>query len=447
MNTQDLGIDGCPREQSHLWKAFILTVIFAVILAGFPIILYGRIYNPILDSLEIQGWACLIVKLSLWWLFFGMFLVLVRTLFWVCYRPKIDSNYQNAPGLTIVIPAYNEGAMVQRSIHSCAMANYPRDRLEIIVVDDGSADDTWEHIKRSAQAYPEMVKVVRFPKNRGKREALAAGFRMGSGEVVVTVDSDSIIEAGTLLAITGPFRDRKVGAVAGRVSVLNRYNSLLPRMLHVQYVLSFDFLRSAQSVYGAVYCCPGALSAYRLPLIRNFLDSWLHQRFLGANCTTGEDRALTNNILNLGYKTLYQRTAVVHTLAPETYLRLCKMFLRWDRSYIREEIRLLKIMWRLPVHACILTVVDKVITNLRFPVAYVSLALMVFLTIHDPYTVIRVLVGIGLTSIFFMLYFLNSEWSKEFLYGILFGYFAFFTLFWIFPFALLTLRNRSWMTR
>ncbi len=179
---------------------------------------------------------------------------------------------------------------------------------------------------------------------------LAAGFDAASGEIAVTVDSDSIIERGALLAIAGPFRDPEVGAVGGKVAVFNRFQALLPRMLHVRYVLSFDFLRSVQSTYGAVYCCPGALSAYRLSLIRKILPDWLNQRFLGAACTTGEDRALTNDVLALGYKTVYQGSAVVHTIAPETYGKLCKMYLRWDRSYIREELRLLStIVWRLPL--------------------------------------------------------------------------------------------------
>ena len=447
MNHMEFSLANSRETQPNVWNILIITAIFAVILLVFPNVLQERMYHPILRSLENKGWTSLIVKPSLLWLSLGMALVAIRTLLWATYRPLPDSGFQDAPRLTVIIPAYNEGAMVQRSIHSCAKATYPRDRIEIIVIDDGSVDDTWDHIERSARAHPGLVRTVRFDKNRGKREALAAGFRMASGEVVVTVDSDSIIEAGTLLAVTGPFRDDRVGAVAGKVSVLNRYSSLLPRMLHVQYVLSFDFLRSAQSTYGAVCCCPGALSAYRTALVRQFLEPWVNQQFLGATCTTGEDRALTNNILNLGYKTLYQRTAVVHTLAPETYMRLCRMFLRWDRSYIREEIRLLKIMWKLPFHSLLLTLVDKTITNLRFPVAYITFALLVYLTIHDPYTVVRVLVSIGLTSAFFMLYFLRSERSKEFLYGILFGYFAFFALFWVFPFALVTLRNRSWMTR
>ncbi len=277
---------------------------------------------------------------------------------------------------------------------------------------------------------------------------LAAGFDAASGEIAVTVDSDSIIERGALLAIAGPFRDPEVGAVGGKVAVFNRFQALLPRMLHVRYVLSFDFLRSVQSTYGAVYCCPGALSAYRLSLIRKILPDWLNQRFLGAACTTGEDRALTNDVLALGYKTVYQGSAVVHTIAPETYGKLCKMYLRWDRSYIREELRLLStIVWRLPLPALLLTLLEKGITNLRYPVGYFSLALLVTLSVGDPWTLVRVLISLGLASLFYTLYFLRSERSWEFFYGVAYAYFSAFTLLWIFPFALLTLRSRSWMTR
>ena len=167
------------------------------------------------------------------------------------------------PLLTVIIPAYNEGEMVARSIESVVHARYPRERLEIFVIDDGSADDTWRHIQRVAERYPDVVTPLRFARNRGKRAALEAGFRRGRGEIMVTIDSDSVIEPDTLLAMAGPFRNPRVGAVAGKVSVFNRGDGLIPRMLKVRFALSFDFLRAVQSTYGTVYCCPGALAAYR----------------------------------------------------------------------------------------------------------------------------------------------------------------------------------------
>jgi hyaluronan synthase len=328
-----------------------------------------------------------------------------------------------------------------------ATAQYPKDRLEIFVVDDGSKDDTWEYIQAAARRYPELVTPIRFPQNRGKRAALEAGFKRGHGDIAVTIDSDSVIEPQTLLAITGPFRDGKVGAVAGKVVVYNRYEGIIPRMLHVRYILSFDFLRAVQSTYRTVYCCPGALSAYRVSVVRKVLDRWMNQTFLGQPCTYGEDRSMTNFILSERYDTVYQRTAIVHTNAPITYRQLCRMYLRWDRSYIKEELRLALIVWKRPFLPGLISVFDQLITNLRFPVSYLSLALVVTLSIADPLTLVRLLFVMGMTSLLNMLYYLHSEKSWDFIYGVFYSYFAFFSLFWIFPTAVFTVRSRSWMTR
>jgi hyaluronan synthase len=437
------------RPYALLYSDHIIHVmIFCGLITGCFFAVLEPVFRPGMEFIARHGWTSFIVRPTLLWFAMGMVLLALRTLLWILYRPYSSVTHTHAPRLTVVIPAYNEGALVKRSILSAAAANYPRGKLEIIVIDDGSRDDTWQHIEAAAREYPKLVRTIRFAQNRGKRAALAAGFERARGEVVVTVDSDSLIEADTLLAIVGPFRDPSIGAVGGKVSVLNRFDSLLPRMVHVRYVLSFDFLRSAQSTYGAVYCCPGALSAYRLTLVRQVLPAWLQQQFLGAPCTAGEDRALTNDILALGYKSVYQRTAVVHTLVPDTYGKLCRMYLRWNRSYIREELRLLtKVSWKLRPAALLMTIIDKTITNLRFPISFLAIGLMVAMSIEDPWMIVRFLVVIGLTAFFYMLYYLKSERNWEFAYGILYAYFSAFTLFWIFPYALLTLRSRSWMTR
>jgi hyaluronan synthase len=377
----------------------------------------------------------------------GIMLLTFRTILWFLYRPFPSADFNGAPFLTVIIPAYNEGAMVEKTIDSVVLADYPRERLQIIVVDDGSKDDTWQYIENAALKHGGLVTAVRFPENRGKRAGLEEGFRRARGEIVVTIDSDSVIEKDTLLAIVGPFKNPKVGAVAGKVVVYNRYQGLIPRMLHVRFILSFDFLRATQSTYGTVYCCPGALSAYRITVVRNVLEAWINQTFLGKQCTYGEDRALTNLILAHGFNSVYQRTAVVHTIAPLTYEKLCKMYLRWNRSYIREEIIFVGIVWKRPLGARLIAIWDKVITNLRFPVSYASLILLVVLTFKDPMTIIRVMFAMGLISFFNMFYYLHSEHSWDFVYGIIYVYFSFFSLFWLFPYAALTLRSRSWMTR
>src|SRR6185312_2672173 len=156
-----------------------------------------------------------------------MAMLLFRTLLWFRYRPAALATPADAPAMTVIIPAYNEGAMVARTIASVADARYAHGRLEIFVVDDGSVDDTWQHIERAAAQYPGLVTPLRFERNRGKRAALEAGFRRARGEVLVTIDSDSVIEPDTLLAMAGAFADPKVGAVAGKVDVFNRADGLI----------------------------------------------------------------------------------------------------------------------------------------------------------------------------------------------------------------------------
>lgn len=441
-----------PADENPTWfnlnLRFVIAaiVVFGVVVAT-TIRFSHEVFDPLADALKIRGWAAIVAHPSLLWFAMGMMLIVLRTLLWVRYRPVEAMSAEETPRMSIIIPAYNEGVMVRKAVDACARAEYPHACLEIIVIDDGSSDDTWLHVEAAQRDRPDLVQAVRLSANAGKRAALAAGFARATGEILVTVDSDSLVERNALLAIAGPFRNERVGAVAGKVCVLNRFQSILPRMLHVRFVLSFDFLRSVQSTYGTVYCCPGALSAYRASVLKPLVPAWLHQRFLGETCMIGEDRALTNDVLAAGYQSVYQRTAVVQTLAPATYRQLCRMFLRWDRSYIREELRLWKIMWRLPFPAMALTLIETTVTNLRYPVAYSSLGLMVYLSVQDPVTIVRVLISIGIVSIFYSLYFLHSERSREFFYGILYAYFHFLSLLWIFPYALATVRNRSWMTR
>jgi hyaluronan synthase len=441
---------GVPMGSPAPGRAYRV-LIGSTILLGLTLVLYltfnGELFRPAREAFEAGDLRSSMLRPSLLWATMGLLMVTLRTALWFGYRPRDAATFDEAPFLTVVIPAYNEGAMVEQSIESVARARYPRDRLEILVVDDGSTDDTWIYIERAAARHSSVVTALRLERNQGKRAALAAGFRRARGSVLVTIDSDSVIEPDTLLAMAGPFRDPRIGAVAGKVTAYNRDKGWLPRMLHVRFILSFDFQRSVQSTYGTVYCCPGALAGYRASVVREVLDDWLEQRFLGARCTFGEDRALTNAILERRFDTVYQATAVVHTLVPETYSKLCKMYLRWDRSYVREELRFARIVWKRPLVPMLLAVMEKTITNLRHPVAWLAAALLVTRVFSNPLSLVRVLVAIGIGSSFYMLYYLYSERSMRFLHGIAYSYFAFFALWWIFPYAMLTVRARSWLTR
>lgn len=436
-----------PLSEPDLWDLPLKLSIMAGLTLLVWFSLQDQAFRPLISVAETHGIRADLFKPSILWFVMGTILMMFRTLLWFTYRPFPLARWEDAPRMTVVIPAYNEGPMVAKSIDSVATANYPPDRLEIIVIDDGSKDDTWRYIQEAAARYPGRVRTLRLEKNSGKRVALAAGFRLGQGEIFVTVDSDSVVSPDALLALAGPFASPRVGVVAGKVLVYNRKEGMIPRMLHVRFTLAFDFLRAYQSTFGTVYCSPGALSAYRASAVLAVLDRWVNQRFLGAQATIGEDRAMTNEVMRQGYDSVYQRAAMVLTIVPTGYKQLCRMFLRWNRSYIREEARLALVLPHRPLPARLIAASDSIITNLRFPIMLITAFLLGATSWYHHLMVARVLVAIGAISCLYSLYYLRSERSFNFVYGIVFEYYSFFLMFWVFPWALLSVRARGWLTR
>lgn len=372
----------------------------------------------------------------------------VRTILWWRYKP-----YELPPGplprITVVIPAFNEGPMVEKAVYSAVLADYPASRLEIICIDDGSRDDTWLYLNRAAKRYPHLVKAIRFPKNRGKREALYVGITQGRGKYIVTVDSDSVIAPQTLKQIIAPMlQDSRIGAVAGNIKVYNQGRSLMARMLAVRFVLSFDFIRASQSQYGSVVCTPGALSAYRREALMPILEKWRQQTFLGVRSTIGEDRAFTNLVLRQGYYTAYQRSAVVHTIVPESYRGLCKMFLRWERSNFRESyVQLSYLFTNYRRENRLLPILEFLITQMEFPLTCIILPLAFISLFCYPLGLLKCWCGLGIVSFVWLYAYLYQERSMNFVYGILYSYFSACCLPWIRPYAFLTVRNGKWLTR
>ena len=382
-------------------------------------------------------------------------LVVVQTLYtallgvlWMRYRRFIAPPEAVKPMVSVIIPAFNEGPMVERSIRSVAKSDYPLEKLEIIVVDDGSRDDTFFHMRHLRREFPNLVRLVRFAGNRGKRAALYEGFKAARGEIVITIDSDSEVEPVTVTEMVAPFlADAQVGAAAGRVAVLNR-DSFISRMLEVQYALAFDFGRAAQSVYRAVACCPGALSAFRRHVIMPHLEEWTQQKFLGRPVSHGEDQALTNIVLRAGYDTVYQSSAVIHTLAPTRYKQLSRMFVRWDRSYLVEGFSFAKFMLtRYREKNRVLPVITFVVSTLRvLAVGYMIVGLPSLLD-TDLSEVLHGAAALFVGTAFTALYYLRIERSFRFLYGVAYAVYALFCLQWILPWALITVRDERWGTR
>ena len=382
----------------------------------------------------------------------GIFIItglIFRTILWFRYRPETIEEETNWPLVSVIMPALNEEDLIERSIDAIFASNYPKNKLEVICINDGSKDKTFFYMLRAKRRHGNRLKVINFRKNLGKRRALYVGLKKSMGEIIVTADSDSKIGRSAIRNLVIPLiKDEENGCVSGRVAVLNEKENFLTRMLSIRYSLSFDFGRAYQSVYGAVFCCPGALTAYRRSILQRFIKDWINQKFLDTKCTYGEDRALTTQILKAGYMTRYQSNAIVYTKVPSKFNQMNKMYLRWTRSYIRESILFARFMFsKYRKKHRVLPILDFFFLNFLHPFHIFSLAIISYSFYVHPVFILRHLAFIVVSSFFLSLYYLRTNKSLSFLYGIPYAVITAFLLWWIVPIAAFTLKSQSWLTR
>jgi hyaluronan synthase len=366
------------------------------------------------------------------------------------YKPIESVSDEMLPTVTVIVPAYNEGKLVWDTLLSLADSDFPAHKLEILAVDDGSKDDTWYWMQQAKIKLGDRLTIFQQPANAGKRHALYRGFELGTGEIFVTVDSDSIVKKDTLRNLVSPFVvNEKCGAVAGNVHVLNSKKAILPKMLNVSFVMSFEFMRSAESQLGSVLCTPGAAAAYRKTAVFACLDEWINQTFMGQPSDIGEDRAMTNMILKQGQHVLFQRNAYVLTNVPEEYTGLYKMFIRWSRSNVRENIAMAKYVFtdfrKESKFGSRLLWLNQA---LRIVMAYPFMLFMFFfIAIHPLLFLSSTLLGILIVSSFPVLFYAKRYNFPDSLWAYSYSVFYTFSLFWITPYAIVTANKRGWLTR
>ncbi len=379
-----------------------------------------------------------------------IFTLIWRVILLMKYRPVPPCPDEKLLTCAVLVPAYNEGRQVLETLRSIAQSDYPKEKLRIVVVDDGSKDDTWFWIQQAVQEMPDRVTPIRLSSNRGKRHALHTGFRKCASEIFVTIDSDSQVQPQTIRCLTAPFvSDPKVGAVAGNVRILNRNEGLIPKMLEVSFAFSFDFLRAGQSVLNTVMCSPGALSAYRSKLVKKVLPLWINQKFLGRHANIGEDRAMTNMILKLGYHVLFQSNAMVFTKAPIRYRGLCKMFLRWARSNIRETLVMTRFVFtRFRESPMLGARINLLLSLMALTLGQGIKLIIVGLFISMPEILgMRMLLGAVMAGILPALFYFYTYRDTDSLWAFAYSIFWVTGLWWITPYALLTPQKTGWLTR
>jgi hyaluronan synthase len=395
------------------------------------------------------------LRISAWLLIvFGLIFVsgiIFRTVLWLRYKPRTGGPQDDRawPSVSVIVPALNEEDLIRKSIDSIFASNYPRDRIEVIAINDGSSDMTLFGMLSAKRTYGERLRVISFRSNLGKRRALYSGLKVARGEIVVTVDADSKIGRSAIRNLVIPLlEDGRIGAVGGRVAVLNERQNLLTRMLAIRYAISFDYGRAYQSVYGSVFVCPGALTAYRKSVVVSFIRDWVRQSFMNTPCLHGEDRSLTTYILRKGYQTKYQSNAVVYTKVPGSFRQMNRMYVRWTRSYLRESIVFAGFMFSPYRHESrLLPILDFIFLNSLHPFHLCVTALLTYSFVMQPLFILRQAAFLTILSFFLSLFYLRTNRSWAFLYGVPYALITAFSMWWIVPFSALTMKNQSWLTR
>ena len=355
------------------------------------------------------------------------------------------------PKCTVIVPAYNEGEYVATTLRSVLESDYPAEKLEVISVNDGSKDDTWDWICKAAQEFPGRIVTKNLLRNGGKRRALYEGIKIATGDIVVTIDSDSAITTDALRKITAPFAKPTVGAVAGNIRVSNLHEGFIPKMLDVAFAFGFEFVRCAQSLIGSVLCTPGALSAYRLSAVRPLMEEWVNQTFLGRPSGIGEDRAITSMLLRENWRVEFQHNAIAFTKMPTNYRTLCKMLIRWTRSDIRENLIMLGVFFRRfePFNFDLLGLqLNLVVQSIAILLPLVFLPMGICGFVMSPlsflyYTVVGTMVWSTVPAVIYAMRYSRSESVWSFIYGL----YSIPCLSWICVYSLFTVQNSKWMTR
>lgn len=441
-----------PKDHKLNAKAYsILTATFLILGIG---VFLAYQYQPDFEQFQTEriksswGFPFLVIATALFVFKISMFLYHLYLFF--TYKPIANVSDDQLPTCTVIVPAYNEGKLVYDTLKSLVESDYPKEKLQLLAIDDGSKDDTWEWIEKAKLELGDRISIFKQPENKGKREALYKGFKLGIGEIFVTVDSDSIVKKDTLKNLVSPFVvDKNCGAVAGNVAVLNNSKAILPKMLNVSFVMSFEFKRSAESALGSVMCTPGALAGYRRDAVFQCLEEWINQTFMGSPSDIGEDRAMTNMILKQGYKVLFQRNAYVLTNVPEDYSGLNKMFIRWGRSNVRENLMMSKYVFKDFRNE------SKIGTRLMFldqstniVMAYPFMLFMFyFIMMHPLLFISSTLFTIAIASTFSVIFYAKRYTITESFWAYSYSLFYTFSLFWITPYAIATAHKRGWLTR
>lgn len=309
-------------DRHSVFGALIVVIATVVLTAVFVV---GAIFaTPRIQEILVRAVLVTLV------IFLIILFVRYFALLWFAYLGHAERNvlgirkHHEMPPVSVIVPAYNEGELMDRALASLLELDYPE--YEVVVVDDGSTDDTLERAARFEGRHGPVEVTVVTKRNGGKAAALNAGIAASKHPFVLCMDADSYLEPKTLLRAVEHFADASVGAVAGNVKVENR-GKLITNLQALEYIEGLNMPRRAQGFVAAVNIVPGPVGMFR----REALDE------IGGyeTDTFAEDADLTLKMMAAGWRVVYEDQAIAWSQAPQRWMDLVQQRYRWTRGILQ----------------------------------------------------------------------------------------------------------------
>ena len=371
---------------------------------------------------------------------------------------KNPKAYRKHPLVSVIIATKNERFIIYDCAYSCLNSTYKN--LEVVIVNDGSDDEyTGKAIDELVSANPGRVFAKHLEKNEGKRYAMRHGVYMARGEIVVFLDSDTIVERDAIRRLVLVMNDDpEFGAVTGYCRALNAQKNWLTKMQDAWYHGAFSISKEMEAVLRSVSCCSGILSAYRMEALKPCIDKWAYDIFLGIPFMAGDDRQLTGFVVGGSKYTLdknlkqwkagYCESAISISETPTKLLKFVNQQVRWMQSWTRCFIFTAPWYWRGRHPLATMDYYIRMILSYMAPLVAVNCLIIAPITGHWDSMYVYILGITALSMIFamdFKMY--NPKSGHQWVHRVTFTFLSVSCLYFLLYYSVYSIKKNSWLTR
>ena len=252
-------------------------------------------------------------------------------------QDKKKAKLKKCPFVSVLIPAFNEEEVIKETIKSVLDLDYPKDKLEIIVINDGSTDNTKQEVEGLIDKYKDRNIILINQENQGKAASLNNALKIARGEFFSCLDADSFVDKDTLKKMLALYEsnDSDLTIVTPALKVAKPY-SLIQKFQRLEYIVAM-FVARLMSYLDCIYVAPGPFSLYRTEIIRKLGG------FDAGNLT--EDQEIAYRVQKHHYKIKQCHDAYVHTIAPRNIQELYRQRNRWYKGSLINIVKYRKLMW------------------------------------------------------------------------------------------------------